>query len=124
MTISASAESEETKLVDSKAGSDETDESQDANTDDESEEEIPENLSDIEEEAPAAKKAKRESDGVTSELLTEKVERRASASLPPLLSRLSERKPEKLNYIGVSFGATPKLLRYLPVYLRQTMVGH
>lgn len=63
-----------------------------------------------------------------SKLLTEKVERKGSTSLPPLLNRLSERPPEKLNYIGVSFGATPKLIRfwkkagYLPVYLRQTMV--
>ncbi|KAL7054148.1 hypothetical protein AAHC03_026501 [Spirometra sp. Aus1] len=77
-----------------------------------------------------AKKSKYESaDDSTgsSKLLTEKVERRGSSSLPPLLSRLCERKPEKLNYIGVSFGATPKLIRfwkkagYLPVYLRQTM---
>lgn len=96
-------------------------------------EEIPGNLSDIDEntETPPAKKLKKsvqsEEETSKSKLLTEKVERRAS--LPPLLSRLSEREPEKLNYIGVSFGATPKLLRfwkkagYLPVYLRQTMVS-
>ena len=46
--------------------------------------------------------------------------------LPPLLLKLSERKAEKLSYLGVSFGLTSDLLRfwkklsYLPVYLRQT----
>lgn len=60
-------------------------------------------------------------------LLTEAIERRSPSSLPPLLSRLSERPPEELHYIGVSFGATPVLLRfwkragYIPVYLRQTL---
>ena len=33
-------------------------------------------------------------------------------SLPPLLSELSERKPESLDYIGVCFGVTADLLRY------------
>eukprot|EP00057_Strongylocentrotus_purpuratus_P027106 XP_011681580.1 PREDICTED: N-acetyltransferase 10 [Strongylocentrotus purpuratus] len=47
-------------------------------------------------------------------------------NLPPLLSKLSERPAEKLDYIGVSFGLTADLLKfwrkagYLPVYLRQT----
>ena len=47
-------------------------------------------------------------------------------NLPPLLLKLSERKAEKLSYIGVSFGLTSELLRfwkklgYLPTYLRQT----
>eukprot|EP00095_Tigriopus_kingsejongensis_P007801 maker-scaffold370_size193435-snap-gene-0.44 protein:Tk07801 transcript:maker-scaffold370_size193435-snap-gene-0.44-mRNA-1 annotation:"n-acetyltransferase 10 isoform x1" len=46
--------------------------------------------------------------------------------LPPLLLKLSERKPEPLDYIGVSFGMTQNLLRfwkrcgYTPAYLRQT----
>ena len=46
--------------------------------------------------------------------------------LPPLLSRLSESSPPKLDYMGVSFGATPELHRFwkragfTPVYLRQT----
>ncbi|TPP65668.1 N-acetyltransferase 10 protein [Fasciola gigantica] len=62
-----------------------------------------------------------------SNLLTEKFERRGPSSLPPLLSRLCERQPERLHYVGVSFGATPDLLRfwkrvgYVPVYLRQTL---
>ncbi|XP_024941592.1 RNA cytidine acetyltransferase isoform X2 [Cephus cinctus] len=57
-------------------------------------------------------------------LLEETIEPRAS--LPPLLSKLSERKPEHLDYIGVSFGLTESLLKFwkkakfIPVYLRQT----
>ena len=57
-------------------------------------------------------------------LLEERIEPRAS--LPPLLLKLSERRPESLDYIGVSFGITEQLLKFwkranfLPVYLRQT----
>lgn len=46
--------------------------------------------------------------------------------MPPLLQRLSERRPEPLDYLGVSYGLTPQLLRfwkragYVPLYLRQT----
>ncbi|XP_029437929.1 RNA cytidine acetyltransferase isoform X2 [Rhinatrema bivittatum] len=46
--------------------------------------------------------------------------------LPPLLLKLSERPAEKLDYLGVSYGLTPKLLKFwkraglVPVYLRQT----
>lgn len=51
---------------------------------------------------------------------------RAPSAMPPLLQRLSERKPENLDYLGVSYGLTPQLLRfwkragYVPLYLRQT----
>lgn len=47
-------------------------------------------------------------------------------NLPPLLLRLSERPAEKLDYLGVSYGLTPQLLKFwkragfIPVYLRQT----
>lgn len=47
-------------------------------------------------------------------------------NLPPLLMKLTERKPEKLDYLGVSFGLTAGLLKFwkkskfTPVYLRQT----
>ncbi|KAH9474137.1 hypothetical protein Pst134EA_001179 [Puccinia striiformis f. sp. tritici] len=46
--------------------------------------------------------------------------------LPALLQRLSDRPPESLEYLGVSFGLTPNLLKFwkqlgfLPVYIRQT----
>lgn len=48
------------------------------------------------------------------------------AHLPPLLVRLHERAPERLQYTGVSFGVTEALLGfwkrsgYVPVYARQT----
>ena len=32
--------------------------------------------------------------------------------MPPLLQRLSERNPENLDYLGVSFGLTKDLLRF------------
>ncbi|CAI5439196.1 unnamed protein product [Caenorhabditis angaria] len=63
-------------------------------------------------------------DGNTVELLEERIEPRAD--LPPLLQRLDERKPEKLDYLGVSFGLTVPLLKFwkrcefVPVYVRQT----
>lgn len=37
-------------------------------------------------------------------------------SLPPLLFKLSERKPERLDYLGVSYGLTPELLRSVFIY--------
>ncbi|XP_047003929.1 RNA cytidine acetyltransferase [Schistocerca americana] len=57
-------------------------------------------------------------------LLEEHIEPRKA--LPPLLLKLSERPPERLDYLGVSFGLTAELLKFwkrakfVPVYLRQT----
>ncbi|ODV92384.1 hypothetical protein CANCADRAFT_971 [Tortispora caseinolytica NRRL Y-17796] len=51
---------------------------------------------------------------------------RDSKVLPPLLLKLTEKKPNLLHYIGVSFGMTTELfkfwkrLEFVPVYLRQT----
>ncbi|KAG6857245.1 hypothetical protein H0H87_007078 [Tephrocybe sp. NHM501043] len=62
----------------------------------------------------------------STNLLTDKLSVRAPSAMPPLLQRLSERKPEALDYIGVSYGLTPQLLRfwkragYVPLYVRQT----
>ncbi|KZT24613.1 DUF699-domain-containing protein [Neolentinus lepideus HHB14362 ss-1] len=59
-------------------------------------------------------------------LLTDKPSVRSPTQMPPLLQRLTERKPEKLDYLGVSYGLTPQLLRfwkragYVPLYIRQT----
>ncbi|KAH9933175.1 GNAT acetyltransferase 2-domain-containing protein [Epithele typhae] len=59
-------------------------------------------------------------------LLTDEPRVRAVSAMPPLLQRLTERKPEMLDYLGVSYGLTPQLLRfwkragYVPLYLRQT----
>ena len=58
------------------------------------------------------------------DLLTERIE--PKKKLPPLLLKLNERRSERLDYLGVSFGLTNDLLRFwkkssfLPVYLRQT----
>ncbi|KAF8074167.1 GNAT acetyltransferase 2-domain-containing protein [Lyophyllum atratum] len=61
-----------------------------------------------------------------TDLLTDKPTIRAPSAMPPLLQRLTERKPEALDYLGVSYGLTPQLLRfwkragYVPLYVRQT----
>ncbi len=60
-------------------------------------------------------------------LLEERVAPRRK--LPPLLSKLQERPPETLHYLGVSFGLTNSLLTFwkragfVPVYLSQKQVG-
>jgi N-acetyltransferase 10 len=65
-----------------------------------------------------------ESNGMNAPLLSEHISPRSS--LPPLLTALSDRKPEKLDYVGTSFGLTLSLYSFwrrnsfLPVYLRQT----
>ncbi|EPS58355.1 hypothetical protein M569_16459, partial [Genlisea aurea] len=45
-------------------------------------------------------------------LLEETIKPRTGKELAPLLVPLSDRKPEKLHYIGVSFGLTLELLRF------------
>jgi GNAT acetyltransferase 2 len=47
----------------------------------------------------------------SADLLTETPSVRAPNAMPPLLQRLTERKPENLDYLGVSYGLTPQLLR-------------
>ena len=47
--------------------------------------------------------------------MTENPVVRPSSSMPPLLQRLSELKPESLDYLGVSYGLTPQLLTYVKV---------
>ncbi|VDC00414.1 unnamed protein product [Peniophora sp. CBMAI 1063] len=59
-------------------------------------------------------------------LLEDKPRVRGANEMPPLLMRLTERKPETLDYLGVSYGLTSQLLRfwkragYIPLYIRQT----
>ncbi|KAL9599665.1 MAG: hypothetical protein Q9219_003653 [cf. Caloplaca sp. 3 TL-2023] len=61
-----------------------------------------------------------------SNLLSDNVKVRDIHSMPPLFSKLSERKPQGLEYLGVSFGLTGPLHKFwkrasfAPVYLRQT----
>ncbi|XP_057340613.1 RNA cytidine acetyltransferase isoform X1 [Microplitis mediator] len=58
------------------------------------------------------------------DLLEETIEPRAS--LPPLLLKLSERKPEHLDYLGVSYGLTEQILKFwkrsefVPVFLSRS----
>ncbi|KAK7677713.1 hypothetical protein QCA50_019265 [Cerrena zonata] len=62
----------------------------------------------------------------STDLLTDTPTVRSANAMPPLLQRLTERRPETLDYLGVSYGLTPQLLRfwkraaYVPLYLRQT----
>ncbi|KAI4101288.1 MAG: hypothetical protein L6R37_005031 [Teloschistes peruensis] len=62
----------------------------------------------------------------SSTLLSDNVKVRDIHTMPPLFSKLSERKPQPLDYLGVSFGLTAPLHKFwkrasfAPVYLRQT----
>lgn len=38
------------------------------------------------------------------------------SNLPPLLLKLNERKAERLDYLGVSYGLTSQLLKYVYVH--------
>ncbi|KAI5868222.1 DUF699-domain-containing protein [Durotheca rogersii] len=59
-------------------------------------------------------------------LLNENIQVRDIEKMEPLFSRLAERKPENLEYMGVSYGLTQPLHKFwaravfVPVYLRQT----
>ena len=62
-----------------------------------------------------------------STLLSDNIKIRDIQTMPPLFAKLSERKPQLLDYIGVSFGLTQPLHKFwkralfVPVYLRQTL---
>ncbi|KDE04702.1 hypothetical protein MVLG_04842 [Microbotryum lychnidis-dioicae p1A1 Lamole] len=59
-------------------------------------------------------------------LQTDQIAIRDASKMPPLLQRLSERQPENLDYLGVSYGLTPLLFKFWkragfsPLYIRQT----
>ncbi|KAJ5086081.1 RNA cytidine acetyltransferase [Penicillium argentinense] len=61
-----------------------------------------------------------------SSLLDDNVQVRDIRSMPPLFGKLTERRPDVLDYVGVSYGLTPTLHKFwkrssfVPVYLRQT----
>ncbi|OJJ47862.1 hypothetical protein ASPZODRAFT_115075 [Penicilliopsis zonata CBS 506.65] len=61
-----------------------------------------------------------------SSLLDDNIQVRDIRAMPPLFGKLSERRPNSLDYIGVSYGLTPSLHKFwkrssfAPVYLRQT----
>ncbi|KAJ5179172.1 RNA cytidine acetyltransferase [Penicillium capsulatum] len=61
-----------------------------------------------------------------SNLLDDNIQVRDIGSMPPLFGKLTERRPDVLDYVGVSYGLTPNLHKFWkrasfsPVYLRQT----
>jgi len=61
-----------------------------------------------------------------SNLLDDNVHVRDIRTMPPLFGKLAERRPDALDYVGVSYGLTPTLHKFwkrssfVPVYLRQT----
>ncbi|OLL25473.1 RNA cytidine acetyltransferase [Neolecta irregularis DAH-3] len=61
-----------------------------------------------------------------STLLSDTVKVRDPKTMPPLLLKLSERRPDNLEYLGVSYGLTAQLHKFwkrnkfVPIYLRQT----
>lgn len=60
-----------------------------------------------------------------SSLQSDAIAVRSADRMPPLLQRLSEKRPESLDYLGVSFGLTKELLRFwkrsgfVPLYASQ-----
>ncbi len=62
----------------------------------------------------------------STSLLEDTIKLRDIHTMPPLFSKLSERRPDPLDYLGVSFGLTSPLHKFwkralfAPVYLRQT----
>lgn len=62
----------------------------------------------------------------STSLLDDTINIRDIQNMPPLFSKLSERRPDLLEYLGVSFGLTSPLHKFwkralfAPVYLRQT----
>ncbi|KAH6615638.1 GNAT acetyltransferase 2-domain-containing protein [Chaetomium sp. MPI-SDFR-AT-0129] len=64
--------------------------------------------------------------GLAGASLFDDIKVRDMNELPPLFAKLSERRPEKLDYVGVSYGLTQPLHKFwkrasfAPVYLRQT----
>lgn len=59
-------------------------------------------------------------------LLDDDIKVRDINKMPPLFSRLEERRPAAVDYVGVSYGLTPQLHKFwkradfIPIYLRQT----
>lgn len=59
-------------------------------------------------------------------LQTDEIKVRDPYRMPPLLLKLSEKRPDRLHYMGVSFGLTQQLHKFwkragfVPLYMRQT----
>ncbi|CEP11228.1 hypothetical protein [Parasitella parasitica] len=61
-----------------------------------------------------------------ADIKTDQVKVRDPRKMPPLLTKLSEKRAQRLDYIGVSYGLTPSLHKFwkragfVPLYMRQT----
>ncbi|KAG0616549.1 hypothetical protein M758_5G124300 [Ceratodon purpureus] len=83
-------------------------------------------LTELEDDAPEPKDSQKLLTDAATEvsLMEETVKPRED--LPSILTPVNERKPEKLHYLGVSFGVTQSLFnfwqkrKFVPVYVRQT----
>ena len=84
------------------------------------------NLSETEPSQPESMSRVTDADLQNSTLLSDNIKVRDIYTMPPLFSKLSERQPQPLDYLGVSFGLTAPLHKFwkrasfVPVYLRQT----
>jgi N-acetyltransferase 10 len=60
------------------------------------------------------------------DIKTDQVKVRDPRKMPPLLTKLSEKRAQRLDYLGVSYGLTPSLHKFwkragfIPLYMRQT----
>ena len=85
----------------------------------------PEDIEDDPEDMTKTGATEAEQEAQKSDLMTEVIKPRAS--LKPLLTKVSDLRPPRLDWIGTSYGLTGPLfkfyrrLNYLPVYLRQTV---
>lgn len=61
-----------------------------------------------------------------ADLHSDQIKVRDPRKMPPLLTKLSDKRPTRLDYIGVSYGLTPQLHKFwkragfVPLYIRQT----
>ena len=84
------------------------------------------NLSEIEDMKPEEMVRVTDAELEKATLLSDNIKVRDILTMPPLFSKLSERRPQALDYLGVSFGLTAPLHKFwkrasfAPVYLRQT----
>ncbi|PHH67061.1 hypothetical protein CDD81_4456 [Ophiocordyceps australis] len=83
-------------------------------------------LSEEEDAAPVVVRRVKDDELAKTSLLQEEITVRDQGQMPPLFAKLHEKKPQALDYMGVSYGLTPSLHRFWkratfsPVYLRQT----
>lgn len=72
---------------------------------------IPSLTEEVTEDEQIATLTKEDDVGLLKEVISPK------SNLPPLLLKLSERPAEQLDYLGVSYGLTVQLLRYVYYYM-------